>query len=40
MGEMTNACKILVGKAELKEQLRRYRCRWADNISMDLREIG
>jgi hypothetical protein len=33
-------CKIVVGKPEEKRQLRRPRCRWGDNIKMDLREIG
>jgi hypothetical protein len=30
----------LVGKPEGNRPLRRPRCRWADNIKMDLREIG
>jgi hypothetical protein len=29
-----------VGKPEGKRPLRRPRCRWVDNIKMDLREIG
>jgi len=40
MGEIINAYKILVGKPEGKRQLGRRRCRWDDNIRMDLREIG
>jgi hypothetical protein len=40
MGENRNACKILVGKPEGKRPLGRLRCRWADNIKMDLGEIG
>jgi hypothetical protein len=40
MGVKRNAYKILVGKSEGKRQLVRPRCRWADNIKMDLREIG
>jgi hypothetical protein len=41
MGEMTNAyIGILVGKPEGKIPLGRPRCRWVDNIKMDLREIG
>jgi hypothetical protein len=28
------------GKARRKETTRRTRCRWVDNIEMDLREIG
>jgi hypothetical protein len=35
-----NACRILVGKPEGKRPLGRPRCRWVDNIKMDLREIG
>jgi hypothetical protein len=31
---------ILVGKPEGKRPLGRPRCRWVDNIKMDLREIG
>jgi hypothetical protein len=38
MGEMRNACKIFVGNSEGKRQLGRPRCRWEDNITMDLRE--
>jgi hypothetical protein len=29
-----------VGKPEGKRPLRRLRCRWVDNIKMDLREKG
>jgi hypothetical protein len=39
MGEKRNAYRILVGKPEEKEPLRRPRSRWADNIKMYLREI-
>jgi hypothetical protein len=35
-----NAYRILVGKPEGKRLLRRPRCRWVDNIKMDVREIG
>jgi hypothetical protein len=31
---------ILVGKPEGKRPLGRPRCRWEDNIKMELREIG
>jgi hypothetical protein len=31
---------ILVGKPEGNRPLGRPRCRWEDNIKMDLREIG
>jgi hypothetical protein len=40
MGEMKNACKILIGKPERKRPIDRPRRRWEDNIRMDLREIG
>ena len=32
--------KVLVGKPEGKRTLGRPRCRWADNIKMDLEEVG
>jgi hypothetical protein len=38
-GEKRNAYRILVGKPEGKKPLGRPRCRWVDNIKMDLREI-
>jgi hypothetical protein len=34
-----NAYKILAGKPEGKRPLRRPRCRWLDNIIVDLRWI-
>jgi hypothetical protein len=40
MGAKRNAYKILVGKPEGKIPLGRPRCRWEDNIEVDLREIG
>jgi hypothetical protein len=39
MVEKRNAYRILVGKREGTRPLRRPRCRWVDNIKMDLREI-
>jgi hypothetical protein len=36
MGEKRNACRLLVGKPEGKRLLGRPRCRWVDNIRMDL----
>jgi hypothetical protein len=34
-----NAYRILVGKAEGRGALGRPKCKWVDNIKMDLREI-
>jgi len=39
MGEMRNACQIIIREAERKKPLRRYRLRWEDNIKMVIREI-
>jgi hypothetical protein len=39
-GEKRNAYRILVGKPEGQRPLGRPRCRWVDNIKMDLRGIG
>jgi hypothetical protein len=39
-GENRNLYRILVGKPEGERSLRRPRRRCADNIKMDLREIG
>jgi hypothetical protein len=39
-GEKSTAYRILVGKPEGKRPLGRLRCRWVNNIKMDLREIG
>jgi hypothetical protein len=36
MGEKRNTYRLLVGKPEGK----RPRCRWVDNIRMDLGEVG
>jgi hypothetical protein len=40
MGEKRNAYRLLVGKPEEKIPLGKPRCRWIDNIKMDLLEIG
>ena len=32
--------RVLVVKPEGKRQVRRPRCRWEDNIKMDLQEVG
>jgi hypothetical protein len=39
MEEKRNACTILVVKSEGKKPLGRPRCRWVDNIKIDLRNI-
>jgi hypothetical protein len=39
MKEMRNMYKILVEKSEGKKPLGRPRCRWEDNIKLDLKEI-
>ena len=40
MGERRGIYKVLVGKSEVKSPLRRPRCRWWDNIKMDLQEVA
>jgi hypothetical protein len=40
IGKKMNTYMILVGKPEGKRPLGRPRCRWVDNIKMDLREMG
>jgi hypothetical protein len=40
MGEKRNAYRLLVGKPEGRRPIRRPRCRWLDNIRMDLVEVG
>jgi hypothetical protein len=39
-GKKRNAYRILVGKPEGMRALGRPRCRWVENIKMDIREIG
>ena len=39
MGEGRGVHRVLVGKPEGKRPLRRPRCRWEDNIKMDLQEV-
>jgi hypothetical protein len=39
-GEARGVYRVLVGRPEGKRPLGRPRCRWEDNIKMDLREIG
>jgi hypothetical protein len=40
MGEGRGVYRVLVGKPEGKTPLGRPRCRWEDNIKMDLQEVG
>jgi hypothetical protein len=40
MGEKRNVYRLLVGKPEGKRSLGRPRCRWVDNIRMNLGEVG
>jgi hypothetical protein len=39
MGEGRSIYRVLVGRSEGKRPLGRPRCKWEDNIKMDLREI-
>jgi len=39
-GKGRGVCRSLVGRPEGERPLGRPRCRWEDNIKMDLREIG
>jgi hypothetical protein len=39
-GEGRGVYRLLVRRPEGKKPLGRPRCRWEDNIKMDLREIG
>jgi len=40
MVERRGVYRVLVGKPEGKGPLGRPRCRWDDNIKMDLQEVG
>ena len=40
MEERRGVHKVLVGKPEGKRPLGRPRCRWEDNIKMDLQKVG
>ena len=40
MGERRGVYRVLVGKLEGKRPLGRPRCRWEDNIKMNLQEVG
>jgi hypothetical protein len=40
IGEKRNAYRLMEGTPEGKRPLGRPRCRWVDNIRMDLLELG
>jgi hypothetical protein len=40
MGEGKGMYRVMVGKPEGKRPLGRPRCRWEDNIKMDIHEVG
>jgi hypothetical protein len=40
MREERGVHRVLVGKPEGKRPLGRPRCRWEDNIKMDVQEVG
>ena len=40
MGDERGVYRVLVGKLEGRRPLGRPRCRWVDNIRMDLHEVG
>ena len=40
MGEERGMYRVLVGKPKGKRPLGRPRCRWVDNIRMDLQDVG
>jgi hypothetical protein len=40
VGKSRGVYRVLVGKPEGKTPLGRPRCRWDDNIKLDLQEVG
>jgi hypothetical protein len=40
MWERRGVYRVLVGKPDGKRPLGRRRCRWKDNVKMDLQEVG
>ena len=40
MGKEMGVYRVLVGKPEGRRPMGRPRCRWVDNIRMDLQEVG
>jgi hypothetical protein len=39
MGECRGVYRVSVGNTDVKRPLERPRCRWEDNIKMDLQEV-
>jgi hypothetical protein len=40
LGESRDAYRVLMGKPAGRRPLGRPRCKWQDNIKMDIREMG
>jgi hypothetical protein len=40
MGDRRVACSVLVGRPEGKTLVGRPRCRWENNITMGIQEVG
>jgi len=40
MGERRDVCRVVAGKPDGKRPLGRPKCRWEDNVKMDLQEVG
>jgi hypothetical protein len=40
MGKMRGVYRVLMGKPEGKRPLGRRRCRWEENVKIDLQEVG
>jgi len=40
MGDRRDIYRVLVGKYEEKRPFGKFRCRWEDNIKMDIQEMG
>jgi len=40
IGDGRHTYRVLVGRPKGKRPLGRHRCRWGDNMKMDLQEVG